>query len=468
MFRFSRNTLILVGFGLLIALFLFIGGLSVYEVSSLFEVNDYVEHQHAVINRLALVRELIQRVENNKRGYVITGDSNFLQAYETGKQQLAQTVADLHILSAGEPSLNNQVVQLHNMLDKRLLLIEQVIDTRRTQGIGPATALIEAGQGEQLTNDLLHLISVADNQADEKLAQRLEAISYKTQVGNIATFSSVILGVGLLAGTLYWLFQEVRHRNRLTATLHQQTVELQERNADLDAFAHTVAHDLKNPLSVINGLAQSLNDKNQPPLTSEELDQYLQAIMLSAQKANDIIEELLLLASVRISDITLKPLDMGHIVAQAQSHLSEMIEMYHGKIIVPPASNWPPVMGHAGWVEQVWVNYMSNGLKYGGTPPCLELGTTPLPDGRVKFWVHDNGPGVNPELQDKLFVPFSRLDPARAAGHGLGLANVRNMVEKMGGHVMIESDTEPGCGATFSFTLPGMPASKRDGTTFRD
>ncbi len=111
-------------------------------------------------------------------------------------------------------------------------------------------------------------------------------------------------------------------------------------------------------------------------------------------------------------------------------------------------------LGYAPWVEEVWVNYLSNAIKYGGRggePPRMELGAEAQADGMIRFWVHDNGAGITPEDQARLFTPFTRLDQVRAAGHGLGLSIVRRIADKLGGHVSV--DSQIGEGSTFSFTL---------------
>jgi signal transduction histidine kinase len=109
-------------------------------------------------------------------------------------------------------------------------------------------------------------------------------------------------------------------------------------------------------------------------------------------------------------------------------------------------------MGYAPWIEEVWMNYISNGIKYGGKPPRLELGAECLSGGAVRFWIRDNGVGVAPAQQSQLFVPFSRLHQIRAQGHGLGLSIVQRIVNKLGGEVGVESDGEHG--SLFFFTLP--------------
>jgi signal transduction histidine kinase len=189
-------------------------------------------------------------------------------------------------------------------------------------------------------------------------------------------------------------------------------------------------------------------------MSNEELCYYLNIIGKSGRKMDNIIDELLLLASMRkLEDAKRMPLIMADIVAEAQGRLVDAIVERHVAIILPPM--WPTALGYAPWVEEVWVYYISNAIKYGGAPPYVELGATPSPDGdtaSVRFWVRDNGQGLTPEEQARLFTLFTRLDSVRAKGHGLGLSIVRRIVEKLGGDVGVESDI--GVGSTFWFTLP--------------
>jgi len=150
--------------------------------------------------------------------------------------------------------------------------------------------------------------------------------------------------------------------------------------------------------------------------------------------------------------VTLGPVDMGSIVNQVLERLQYLIEPSQATIHYP--EEWPQGIGYAAWVEEVWANYISNGIKYGGQPPRVELGATisEEPQEQVRFWVRDNGPGLTPEEQGRLFTPFTRLDQTRARGHGLGLSIVRRIVDKLNGSVGVESQI--GAGSTFWFTLP--------------
>lgn len=227
--------------------------------------------------------------------------------------------------------------------------------------------------------------------------------------------------------------------------------------SELDAFAHTVAHDLKNPLSIIVGSTELL-EYDFASLSEDVFRQYLRAIAVKGRKMSTIIDALLLLASARQSQVKPKPVEMGVVVAESLERVSNLIEQRGAQVVSPEA--WPTVQGYAPWIEEVWVNYLSNALKYGGrsnegVPPALELGfDAPLAVGDSEyacFWVQDNGMGLTPEQQQQLFTPFVRLDQVRTEGYGLGLSIVQRIVEKLGGRVGVQSTV--GQGSRFYFTL---------------
>ncbi|MGC9357401.1 MAG: sensor histidine kinase, partial [Anaerolineae bacterium] len=242
---------------------------------------------------------------------------------------------------------------------------------------------------------------------------------------------------------------DITDQKRAEIALNRSNRALQERNADLDAFAHTVAHDLKGPLSLILGYATLLQDKGRD-FSVEEQGKYLGRIVQSGQKMSGIIDSLMLLASVRREEVDLEPLEMGPIVEEVLHRLERMCEEYEAEIARP--DSWPCVLGYEPWIEQVWVNYLSNALKYGGDPPRVELGADLVQSGDyIRFWVRDNGRGLTAEERKRLFDTFVRLEQVRVDGHGLGLSIVKRIVGKMGGTVGVES--EPGVGSVFSFTL---------------
>ena len=231
--------------------------------------------------------------------------------------------------------------------------------------------------------------------------------------------------------------------------LKQLNAELEARNRDLDAFSHTVAHDLRAPLGNAIGYARFLLE-NRDSLAEEAQSECLEAIAETGQKMINIVNELLLLAGVRDMEISMGPVDMAAIVEESLVRLSFMIEEYEAEIVRP--DEWLAAVGYGPWIEEVWVNYVSNAMKYGGRPPRVEVGMSAEKDGAVRCWVRDNGAGIAREQQELLFTPFTRLNQVSVKGYGLGLSIVLRIVEKMGGRVGVES--EVGKGSVFSFYLP--------------
>jgi signal transduction histidine kinase len=155
-------------------------------------------------------------------------------------------------------------------------------------------------------------------------------------------------------------------------------------------------------------------------------------------------------------DIIPEPLNMAWVIEAVEDRLALLIADSQATIVKP--ESWPFALGYAQWLEEVWANYISNAIKYGGSPPRIELGADPpvtleAEGGEViRFWVRDNGPGLPEDLVPRLFAQFTRFDETHVAGHGLGLSIVKRIVTKLGGQVGIESKL--GHGSLFYFTLP--------------
>ncbi|NHZ72166.1 MAG: GAF domain-containing protein, partial [Aquificales bacterium] len=219
---------------------------------------------------------------------------------------------------------------------------------------------------------------------------------------------------------------------RLVETLRHQKQDLQAQNEELDAFAHTVAHNLKSPLSRLAGFAELLiiDDDH---FTEEEKQNVKQRIIDNAYRMNSIVDELLLLSSVRKADVTQRPLSMADIVDSTLERIQHLIKEHNATIILP--ESWPTALGHAQWIEEVWENYLTNALKYGGKPPIIGMGAQEIEYNMIRFWVRDNGEGIPAEQQKFLFTPFTRLSEVRISGYGLGLSIVRRIINKLSGAV---------------------------------
>ena len=243
---------------------------------------------------------------------------------------------------------------------------------------------------------------------------------------------------------------------RFVQHLNAQAEELRLRNEELDAFAHTVAHDLKTPLSLVAGYADMLRE-NFDVLHPDEIATYLNQLIDNSMRMNHIIESLLLLAGVRGTlHVAVERVSMHEIVVEALNRVEFMLAERSAIVHMP--TDWPDVMGFGPWLEEVWYNYVVNALKYGGNPPELSLGYDLSTEGQVRFWIKDNGPGV-PADPSILFRPTIRGHHSNERrGYGLGLSIVKRIVERLKGAVGAENSA--GGGSCFYFTLLAAPSEE--------
>jgi len=227
----------------------------------------------------------------------------------------------------------------------------------------------------------------------------------------------------------------------------QYSLKLAEQNEELEAFGHTVAHDLKNSVSGIILSTKAISDTASDECTKKS---FLIDITRTANEMNDIIENLMILSGLYKTKLDLEELDMKEIIAGVFQRLRAMIDEYKAEIITP--QDWPVAIGYSPWIKEVWTNYLSNAIQYGGNPPCIEIGVTSKSDGMLHFWIRDNGDGIPVDEQYKLFKPFSKIQSHKDVGHGLGLSIVYRIIVKLGGQVGVKSQTSQG--STFFFTLP--------------
>ena len=215
-----------------------------------------------------------------------------------------------------------------------------------------------------------------------------------------------------------------------------------------------VAHDLKEPLVVMAFTSNLIT--NFPDLSGEKLKEYLHQMGQTADEMKRIINNLKHFSEVSDVEAPFETVHMTEVLANVRARLSHLIREQQAQVVIP--QDWPTAFGYGPWIEEVWANYLSNAITYGGRPPYVELGAAARSEGVVQFWVRDNGPGIPPAVRNHLFTAFNHVGHVQHLEHGLGLSIVLQIVEKMGGQVGVES--EPGTGSLFYFTLPAESSSR--------
>jgi two-component system sensor histidine kinase/response regulator len=224
------------------------------------------------------------------------------------------------------------------------------------------------------------------------------------------------------------------------ANLRQRVAQLQRFCGDLDAFAYTVAHDLKRPLSLIIGYSDLMMSEHETA-SKEDLVECLRAIDQSAHKMNASINELMLLVHVRDEKgIELAPLDMDSIVADALSRLDYIVQRREVKITQP--IHWTQALGYAPWVEEIWYTFISEILRVDASPLHIDIGASEDEQGKARFWV---------QVSDRDFTPEQQALLGQVIG-GFKSDLVKQILKKLGGTFGAVGDI--GYGGELHFTLP--------------
>ena len=235
-----------------------------------------------------------------------------------------------------------------------------------------------------------------------------------------------------------------------------RTHELQERNEELEAFGYSISHDLRAPLRAMQGFSQILLDEYGDRL-DDEGRRYAGRIVAGATRMDQLIRDLLAYSRISREQLEPVPVNLSRIVKTALEQIdAELAERGADVKVQEPL---PAVVGHAATLSQVVANLLGNGAKFmpPGRVPHLNVRAEP---GRevVRLWVEDNGIGIQPEHQERIFGVFERLHANdEYPGTGIGLAIVRKGIERMGGRVGVEST--PGQGSRFWIELPTVSAA---------
>jgi signal transduction histidine kinase len=240
----------------------------------------------------------------------------------------------------------------------------------------------------------------------------------------------------------------------LQLELRRMLLDFDERTRELDAFTFSVAHDLRTPLRGIRGLAEIvLADYSHRSLNRTGTD-LIGRMKDAAGRLDALIEGLLAYARASRQQLTLEPVQLGPFLVQLLEELAP--ELQARRAVVQVQGDLPRVRAHPLALRQILANLLSNAAKFVSpdVPPRISV-TAVEQDGKVVVNIADNGIGMGPDLQARIFQPFIRAE-ASYPGVGLGLSVVRSAVERMGGRVGV--DSQPGKGSRFWFELPAEPA----------
>jgi two-component system, sensor histidine kinase and response regulator len=242
----------------------------------------------------------------------------------------------------------------------------------------------------------------------------------------------------------------------LNESLESRAQQLSAANRELEGFCYTIAHDLRAPLRAMEGLTALLLDDFAGKLDSSA-QEYGERIRDAAARMDQMIQELLSYSRLSLMDLQPQPIRVSRLMKDAVSQLAWDLEKREARVHIKKSSN--QILGHYAILVQVLVNMVSNAVKFiDPNKPAEVTIRDEKRDGFVRVWVEDNGIGIAPEHQGRIFRIFERLHGRESySGNGIGLAIVEKAITRMHGKVGVESAV--GEGSKFWFELPANPTS---------
>jgi PAS domain S-box-containing protein len=247
---------------------------------------------------------------------------------------------------------------------------------------------------------------------------------------------------------LYAAARDITERRLTEDTLRQQAEELARSNKELEQFAYVASHDLQEPLRIVSSYVQLLARRYQGKL-DQEADEFIAFAVEGANRMKILINDLLAFSRVGTRGRELAPVAMDDVFDRVVSNLQLAIEESGATVTHDPL---PQVLADDVQTVQLLQNLIANAIKFRSQePPRVHIGARRQGD-RWLFFVRDNGIGIDPQYNERIFILFQRLhNRDEYPGTGIGLAICRKIVERHGGRIWLES--EPGNGTTFYFTL---------------
>lgn len=248
-----------------------------------------------------------------------------------------------------------------------------------------------------------------------------------------------------------FMIRDITERKRMDLALTQRTSQLEATNKELEAFSYSVSHDLRAPLRAIAGFAAILGEEHASQLDADG-QHCLNIIRSSVKQMAQLIEDLLAFSRLGRQPLTLALIEMGDLARIVVEELQLLTPHRKIQVTIHPI---PPSQGDRAMIHQVFVNLISNAMKFTRfrEPAVIEIGVQGDEHGEQVYYVKDNGVGFDMRYVDKLFEVFQRLhDVEQFEGTGVGLAIVQRVIQRHGGRVFAQGKVNEG--ATFYFTLP--------------
>jgi signal transduction histidine kinase len=434
-----------------------IAGYGVVQNQRAVAARTFVSRTLAIQDTILQLQTLSILMESHQRGFLVTGNTHAIDLRDRAHAEGQRTAQRLLALVAGDAELTRRANGIAMALQRRYERMLEVGGIAIHQGLDAGRGAF-AIRGEGSADPVLGALSTMRGEQRHRLAMTSARADREASRFRLVQLYGTTFALLLVLLTSVLMLRQLARNARLGRQLaiahrlqEQKGQELERSNRELEAFSYTISHDLRAPLRHVDGYARMLQEDAAEQLTPD-MRRYLDTISESSRHMGALIDDLLAYSRLGRKPLEQLDVDMNALVERALPEAGTADSCSEVKIGVLPRSYADPVL-----MRQVWVNLLSNAIKYSapkGTDAKIEV--TGERDGNIsRYAIRDNGVGFDMRYADKLFGVFQRLHAQEDfEGTGVGLAIVKQIVERHGGRVAAAS--VPGQGACFTIEIPAV------------
>jgi signal transduction histidine kinase len=435
--------------GLTCCFLIFVTGSSIYLVVSAESTSELVNRTLRIESRLFVLLTTVGDAEAGQRGYLLTGNPDYLDVYHTAAATVFSKIAGAK-KEMLDPAQKSALAEMEPLVEHKFAELAETIRLYDAGNPAAALALVRTDIGRDLMTNIRAMTAKLSDGEQRLLAER---------AANSASVNRWLIAVNLVGLALIAMLAtfSVLAVRRVAEREIAYTSELERSNQELDDFAYIASHDLKEPLrGLFNHASFLLEDYGDK--FDEEGVRRLTRLGQLCQRLERLINDLLYFSRLGRADLAIQETDPNEVIAEIMQMMETVLNDRQAHIAVP--RELPHIVCDKTRVTEVFRNLITNAVKYNDkTERIVEIGflesvdTAEPPETNV-FYVRDNGLGIDPEFHQEIFRIFKRLQ-AVSDGHdvgtGVGLTFVKKIVERHGGRIWLES--ELGKGTVFYFTL---------------
>ena len=453
------------------------------------------ETREMLIQLKSLLTDL-QDAETGQRGYLLTGDQRYLEPYLQSQTHISQRLGKLRELNQRNPDHSVDLEALTPLIDEKLRELQETIETRQTQGLDAALAIVKSDRGKKAMDQIRQLIADKTAEASGAIQTRTELAARNAARARMTFWVGGAISFALLLLTFYWFWEEKRAseaaarlteelNNKLEQRVRERTAELSASNAALNEAKHdleskvaqrteeltqaneklkevdrlkseflaTMSHELRTPLNSIIGFTGILRQELAGPINAEQKKQ-LSMVQSSGRHLLNLINDLLDLSRIESGkmEVVEEPFEFEPLVDEVMQTLLPSASM-KGIVLEKDLRVPGQICSDRKKVFQILLNLANNAVKFTDKGKVKISGERS--NGTLAVRVTDTGIGIQREKQTMLFEAFRQIEGSakrQYEGTGLGLYLCRKLLSLLGGEISVES--EFGKGSRFSFRIP--------------